>query len=451
MVVLWPAWVWTWWPKCQFLFGSYAVDIAIRDSVRCRAVIDSEWYQQSFARPGGWRLREDQNAKQYFVNTLGGERFSTGIGGTGRRAHIIGVDDPLQREKARSKVARDEANLWIGETLSQRFVNAQQGRIAMIQQRLHEEDSSGYVLAGGGWEHLMLPSEFDRARRCVTYHMLDGHRSELWRDPRQHDGDLLFPDLFPRDVLEGFKAPNRLGIDGYASQHQQLPTPATGNMFQRDWWRFHKPDGIRGAETAPRPRGCYEGAAVAVPDTFDQILISVDANFKAAETADPVSIGVIGVKGADVYVLERQSGPFGFKRAKSVLYDVWCRWEARFVRKVLIELAANGRAILEVLESDIPGIMGSVPSGSKEARAWAIQPQVQAGQVHLPDGAPWLDEWISQFGAFPRGKHDDDVDMLSQALIDLRGSRYLPPPDLDISLRPRTEAGGADPDWDDDR
>jgi phage terminase large subunit-like protein len=59
--------------------------------------------------------------------------------------------------------------------------------------------------------------------------------------------------------------------------------------------------------------------------------------------------------------------------------------------------------------------------GSKEARVSAISPYVEAGNVYLPEDASWLGDYIEQTAAFPRGKHDDDVDMTSQAVLRLFG------------------------------
>ena len=65
------------------------------------------------------------------------------------------------------------------------------------------------------------------------------------------------------------------------------------------------------------------------------------------------------------------------------------------------------------------GIIAVNPEGGKEARAAAVQPQIESGNVYLPDGADWLEAFIDEFAAFPRGRHDDQVDALSQALLDL--------------------------------
>ena len=42
--------------------------------------------------------------------------------------------------------------------------------------------------------------------------------------------------------------------------------------------------------------------------------------------------------------------------------------------------------------------------------------KIEAGQVHLPKDAPWLGEFLSELLAFPSGRHDDQVDSVSQLL-----------------------------------
>jgi predicted phage terminase large subunit-like protein len=84
-----------------------------------------------------------------------------------------------------------------------------------------------------------------------------------------------------------------------------------------------------------------------------------------------------------------------------------------------IEAAANGHAIIETVEDKLSGVIPVNPKdyGDKVSRAAAISPQVQAGNVYLPDGAEWLGEYIGQHGAFPNGENDDEVDQTSQVLL----------------------------------
>jgi hypothetical protein len=81
-------WVWTWRPGWRAIFASKVDPLAIDASVKCREVIESDWYQETFVR-GAWELRDDKNAKNDFANTVGGSRFATSVGGTiiGRHAH----------------------------------------------------------------------------------------------------------------------------------------------------------------------------------------------------------------------------------------------------------------------------------------------------------------------------------------------------------------------------
>src|SRR5262249_21367700 len=44
--VFWPAWVWISNPEARWLFASYREPLAVRDSLKCRRLIESDWYQQ---------------------------------------------------------------------------------------------------------------------------------------------------------------------------------------------------------------------------------------------------------------------------------------------------------------------------------------------------------------------------------------------------------------------
>ena len=433
LCVLWPAWIWTWWPKCQFLFGSYAHPLAERDSLRCRAVIESEWYRKAYSEPGGWSLRSDQNTKGWFVNTLGGERFATGIGGVGRRAHIIGIDDPLDAKDRYSKSARERANDWIGTTLSQRFVDASTGRAAMIMQRLHEEDPSAFVLAAPGWEHLMLPSEYDPMRRAHTYTMIGGERTTFFEDPRTIAGEPLFPLKFPPRVLDAFKLPNALGTHGFATLHQQYPRPEEGGLFKLEDWRFWRPDAntrerLGYLDTVIRPRGCVTADEFPARELnlaeLDDALISVDATFKETKKGSFVAIQVWGRKGARRLLLYAFRRRMDFTDTVAQLLRIIQLFPE--VRRKLIEGKANGDAIISTLEKQhhIVGLEAvPVTGGNKEQRAAAMQPYVTGHNVELPEGAPWVEDHVQEHAMFPNGTADDQVDCQSQGLQGLEKKR----------------------------
>src|SRR5690606_15183872 len=68
-----------------------------------------------------------------------------------------------------------------------------------------------------------LPMEFEPERACRT--------SIGFEDPRTHEGELLFPERFPPEVVERDKVP--MGSYAVAGQFQQRPAPRFGGMFQR--------------------------------------------------------------------------------------------------------------------------------------------------------------------------------------------------------------------------
>lgn len=407
-----PAWVWLWRPAWRAVFTSANPRVSLRDSVRCRDLIESQWYTETF-KPA-WKMAEDQNAKGNFKNSKGGTRLALSVGSkvTGDRVHAIFVDDPLDAADAPSKAARDSVTFWWDQALANRLADLKCDVRVIIMQRLHEEDLSGHLLAQGGWAHLNLPMEFEPEASRTTF--------LKWKDPRKSEGELLFPQRFTKEVLEAER--KRLGSSGYAGQMQQRPVPVAGNKFRREWWRFWAPAGGNGA----RPRGASAAPAkVLNPATakFDEIIGSWDCSFKATDGADFVVGLVIGRIGADRFVLARKRGRIGFGDTVKAVVQQRKDWPRCY--EILIEDKANGSAIIETLKSEITGIVPVNPMGGKEARAAALEPEVESGNWYLPDGAEWLDEWLDEFASFPLGRNDDQVDACSQAAIRLKAPSGL--------------------------
>jgi predicted phage terminase large subunit-like protein len=410
--VMWPAWIWSFRPEWRWLFATYADNLSLRDAGKARLLLESDWYKAAF-RPT-WRLQGDTNAKGYYANSRMGFRVSTSVGGagTGLRGDAIVVDDPLNAKEAVSGNAIEEVKHWWDQAFSNRLNDMRTGRRVIIMQRLHEDDLSGHVLAKGipKFEHLCLPAEFERKRRCTT--------SLPFSDPRTSEGELLFPERFPVSVLKEELAAK--GSSGYAGQYQQRPAPAAGNRFLKTWWRWWKPDGV-GSPVLGRPDGCNTFAATALPGRLDDCLISVDCTFKGASRAairselDYVSIVVVGKVGANKFILDRRHGKVGIAQTLGWIREL--RADYPRARRILVEDKANGSAVIELLQDELEGIIAIQPEGGKEARAAACEPQIEAGNVYLPDGAPWADGFVEEFALFPNGRHDDQVDSLTQALV----------------------------------
>lgn len=435
--ILWPAWVWAVIPRTQFFCISYAASLSVEHSVKCRQVIESDWYRTQYAR--GWALAPDQNVKSDYQNTMGGRRIASSIEGgiTGRGADIILVDDPISAEESYSQASRDRAWRSMNEAMATRFNDPKTGRGVVIMQCFTEDDPSGRILEankrGAGWEHLMIPAEFEPERRSITYRNVErknGHieivREEFFRDPRQTAGELINPDRIPREEIERIKA--SLGAFAFAGQYQQRPAPEGGGMFKVEDWRFWRGDDSTmerfGFGSGERPRGCWQEPAMLTDiDMLDEQLISIDATFRETKAGSFVAIHVWGKKGARRLLLYRVHRRMDFTETVAAILKVIDLFPE--ARRKLIEAKANGDAIISTLEKahGISGIEAVTPGPGKQQRAHAGQAYHTGHNIELPEGASWLGEYIMEHAVFPNGAHDDDVDAQSQALAGLERAR----------------------------
>jgi predicted phage terminase large subunit-like protein len=189
-----------------------------------------------------------------------------------------------------------------------------------------------------------------------------------------------------------------LGSAAYAGQYQQRPAPAGGLLFHREWFKFYN-------ELPP----------------VETWLHSWDMTFKDSASSDYVVGFQAACQGADIYLIDRRKGQWAFTETCWQVLELRRRYPE--TEAILIEDAANGPAIINVLARQVPGIIGVTPEGGKYARAQAASPLVEAGNVWLPNPRPhgrllperaWVDEFLHECCVFPRGAHDDDVDAFTQ-------------------------------------
>jgi phage terminase large subunit-like protein len=234
--VFWPAWNWLHWPSWRALCASSGLGLAVRDSGKCRDLIQSAWYQDVFQPE--WKIKTDSNAKASYQNTSYGLRHAVSVGAatTGFRGNALIIDDLVQVLLSGSDAIREEANKWCAKAASSRLADPRHDAIVMIMQRVHHQDPSAWALRNktNKFEHLMLPSYFEKARKYRTV-LADTERwKEFGEDRRTEEGDLLFPELFTQEVLDGQL--EEMEELEFAAQHQQRPTPATGNLFKAEYF-----------------------------------------------------------------------------------------------------------------------------------------------------------------------------------------------------------------------
>lgn len=387
--VFFPAWEWgpKRKPSFRYLGASHAIHLAIRDNVKMRRLIESDWYQARWPM----QLVSDQNAKGKFENDSTGFREAMAFKGmTGSRGDRVLIDDPLSVANALSEAERESANTTFRESVPLRLNNPKSSAIIVVMQRLHENDVSGLILEKEfGYVHLMLPMEFEPERKCIT--------SIGFSDPRTKRDELLFPERFSREVVERDK--KVLGPYGVAGQFQQRPAPLGGGLFKKGkalivdalpkkLWRQ-----VRG----------WDFAATESDDA------AYTAGVKLAEDAD----GTVYV----VDVLRQRLSPLGVDRALKTC-------AAEDGRLCVIDIPTDpgqaGKDSAGHRTRLLSGytVMTSPESGSKTERAMPFASQWEAGNVRLLRG-DWNEDYLAELGSFPVGKFSDQVDASSRAFNQL--------------------------------
>ena len=398
--VFWPAWEWG--PKnrpsTRVVAASHAQDLAVRDNLRARRLISSDWYQGLW---GDWvKLTADQNAKIKFENEATGFRQAAAAGSiTGARGDRVIIDDPHSVEGAASDAQRESVVEWFLEAVPTRLNNPDRSAIVVVMQRLHERDVSGIILAKDlGYEHLMLPMEYEPERACST--------SIGFSDPRTEDGDLLFPARFPASVVARDR--KVMGQYAYAGQMQQRPAPREGGLFKRGW--FGEPVDV--VPTSVRRCRAWDLAATQKragnrPDWTCGVRVARDQS------------GIFYVE----HVVREQESPGQVER---ILKTTAGADPLGTTVRLPQDPGQAGKAQAETLIKLLAGygVIVKPVSGDKETRARPAAAQAEAGNVRLVRGL-WNEAFLDELCGFPAGAHDDQVDAFADALNELAlGSSY---------------------------
>jgi len=380
-----PAWDWIADPQIQYLTGSYQKDLATRDAVNSRRIMESPLYRAHFGE--SFKLTSDQNVKTRYENNKSGSRVVTSTDGaaTGFGGNRRIIDDPISSKEADSLPAIQASIEWWKGTMATRGNDPETDTTILVHQRVNESDLTGYILANEtGWDQLILPLRYEKEFTKTT--------SIGFTDPRTKEGELLHPSRMGEQASHDLEV--TLGVYHSNAQLQQRPDSRGGNIFVRALWKFYK----------------------ILPDV-EEYVISVDCTFKDKQSSDFVAIHVWGRKGADKYLMYRIKDHLGFGATVTAIRTV----KAKFPKPiaVLIEDKANGSAVIETLQKEISGIIAINPEGGKVARAFAIQPEHEAGNLWLPDPSidPTIEVYLGEASSFPNPAiNDDEVDSTTQAI-----------------------------------
>ena len=395
-----PAWTWTIQPSKKFLYASYAGSLSIRDSVKCRRLIDSRWYKEHFGE--SFKLTGDQNQKQRFENDHTGARIATSVDGalTGEGGDIIVIDDPHNVRESESSAVRDGVLEWWDQAMQTRLNDPKTGAFIIIMQRVHERDLTGHILANemeGEWDHLCIPARYEIGHPTPT-------RSRLgFTDPRTKEGDLLWPERIDAKTLGNLE--RSLGSYASAGQLQQRPMPEGGGILKAEWWVPWEKDDL--------------------PD-IEYVLQSWDTAFSTKEKSSYSARTTWGVFRKDgqinAMVLEMWYDRVSYPELRKLAQEAYYDWEPD---AVLIEKKASGQSLLQDLRMAGVPVLEYMPDRDKEARAHASSALLEDGRIYYPSDKKWAKNLIDICASFPATDNDDIVDTCTQAWLRLRKGWFV--------------------------
>jgi predicted phage terminase large subunit-like protein len=450
--VFWPAWEWG--PMdmahLRYVAFSYAAHLTERDNAKFRDLVKSRKYQDFY----GDRVQLTEDGKVKVSSARTGFKFASSVGGvgTGERGNRVVLDDAHNIKESESEVVRSETVRWVREAMSNRLNNMDTDCIVAIMQRSHESDASN-TLIDLGYEHFMVPMEYDPSRHCET--------SIGWSDPRGKEGELAWPERFPRHVVDQIK--RTIGPYAYAGQYQQNPEVRGGAILKREWWQQYTTDDGK------------------VPPC-SYVVASLDPAYTQKQENDPSGFTIYGVWYDDhghsriiglnawrrrleiqghsekIARLPDETEPMWVKRTQKDWGLIeWIAYSCKRFRvdDLLIENKASGKSVAQMLRSlnqhQNWGVRLVDPIGDKVARAYAVQHMFAEGMIHLPaysDGQfrEWGQMVIDECASFPKGATDDLVDSTTQALKHIRDLGLAVRRDERASLesemrRPKKDAG----------
>ena len=334
----------------------------------------------------------------------------------------------------------------------------------VVLTRWHQDDLIGWLMqeeagsAPQAWHVLNLPAIAEPLAKQLLFPTSCSLETD-WRQP----GEALCPERFPLTELNQIRI--RAGLYWWNALYQQRPSPADGLLFQRQWIKYTGPKGLTPANQ--RPVGSGPTGSKYVP-----LVLSCDLSFKGAETNDYCAFVLLGLipettpihpaqaaktKGMQLHssaalvpkgqtpqgqapkgqTPQEQMGlsPHRIEVLSSVHYHLDLPGVVKHLTQtlqllsaqglspdaVLIEDAANGPAVCQLLRRQIPGLIAIRPVGSKSSRAHAAAPLMEAGQLAFNPGN---EELINELLGFPNAANDDLVDAFCQGVIWLQNKYW---------------------------
>lgn len=380
VAVAFPCWLVGRDPTREVLVVTYSDKLGLTHAQHRKRVLESPMYQRLFPEV---RVGKDGNRILDILLTRGGRIRAISVEGTvtGYGGHFIILDDCMKPEDTQSDTLRQKIKDWYEQTISTRTID-ERSSIISIQQRLHEDDLPAFLLEKG-YRLLCLPA---RASADMDIDIGPGLTHHWKRN------ELLCPELMSETELERKRYEH--GPQAFAAQFLQDPIAPAGNLIRIDHFR-------RFEEDIPRYR-------------FDKVFQSWDMASSTLPTADWSVCTTWGYLAGRIFLLDIIRERLEYWQLKTTVIAMRRKWHAD---DVIIEDCGPGQNLAQELRRNGPfNPISMRPTTDKAERLIAQSGQIEEGRVWLPAELPGLDLFVAELKAFPFGRHDDQVDTLTQVL-----------------------------------
>ena len=400
--VYFPAYWWLKKPHLKFIYCSYSFDIAKECSEQFRKLVNDDYYslvQNTMEDLVDNPIELVKDTEKVIYNNYQGKRYTIGIGGsiTGKGADVIILDDPLKASEADSKKVVLKTNKFVGGTLISRFnPSSEEKALIVIQQRLRENDTSGYLIEEiGGFDRLVLP---------LLYTGVSPSSTKLgFKDWRKKVGEILVPELLDIETIK--KMEIEFTPFEFERQCQQNVKGTAGNVISNKYFKEF--------QNAP---------------PYEQYVLAGDLAQSVNDQACYTGLVIFGIYQNKYYVVDVVEKKLGFDdliiEVKNLLNKYPCAYK-------IIENKSVGPALVSALSQQIPGFIALEPreyGTDKESRLKATIPAFMSGKIYFPtkEACEKIVTLKDQLVTFPLCRNDDVMDAFCYGVLWLeRNSRVV--------------------------
>lgn len=408
--------------KVRNLNLSFSDSLGKRNSRRSKEIIKSQEFRELWPVAMGvdqaseWQLMDDDGKTKAEVisRSMGGDITGSRGGHPGPEfSGWVCLDDPDKPDSMFSDVKRKKSHDILVNTVRSRRGDKSREHptpILLIQQRLHVDDSTAFLLAGGmgmDFDLISIPALINDEYIQSLPEPFRTHCIESVCHTDQIDG---YWSYWPENEdIRDLMALREANPYTFASQYMQAPEALEGEVFRSDDFSYYNdPDGLH-----PLPR-------------MDYRFIIADTAQKTGERNDYTVFGEWGFSGGNLYRLNWWRAKVEADKLRSS-FESFCHaaWaknglESGNLRDIYVEDKSSGTGLIQELAKRLPLPITAVQrSKDKLTRAMDVQPHHRAGKIYLPYGDAQNYEMVSEVASFRADgthKHDDQCDVMMDAI-----------------------------------